>query len=134
MKKKPNIKKIRLPLKKMPAQEKDYAAVLMEDMNHNVKAFWEVLSDVKRKGNATFEEVGKLNEKVTLLEFGQKETNKILISVENQLVNIKQEIVSIKNEIKELRLSLNKKADIAKLEEIEIRISKIESHLKLSVV
>lgn len=35
------------------AKEKDYAAVLMEDMNHNVKAFWEVLDGVRKKGEDT---------------------------------------------------------------------------------
>ena len=48
------IKKLKLPLNKMTENEKDYTAVLMEDMNSNVKAFWEVLSSVKEKGEATF--------------------------------------------------------------------------------
>lgn len=46
--------------------------------------------------------------------------------------DIKIEITSIKNEIKDLRLSLSKKADIEKLEKLELRITKIEQHLKLS--
>jgi hypothetical protein len=37
----------------MMAKEKDYAAALMEDMNHNVKAFWEVLDGVRKKGEDT---------------------------------------------------------------------------------
>ena len=43
------IKKLKLPLSKMTGNEKDYAAVLLEDVNSNMKAFWEVLSGVKEK-------------------------------------------------------------------------------------
>lgn len=38
------IKKLKLPLNKMTKNEKDYTAVLMEDVNNNMKAFWEALS------------------------------------------------------------------------------------------
>ncbi len=117
--KKIKIRKISVPLKKMNDKEKDYVAAVLEDMNHNFKAFGEVLSAVKEKGDATFEEVGKINER--------------LASVEIQLDDIKKEITSIKNEIKELRLSLSRRADIKKLENLELRIVKIEEYLKLSL-
>lgn len=112
------IKKIKLPLKKMTEKEKDYTAVLMEDMNHNIQAFWEVLDGVKKKGDATFEEVGNIKGELVIMNM--------------RLDNIEKEIILIKNEIKDLRLSLSKKADIEKLDKLEIRITKIEQHLKLS--
>ena len=66
-KKKAKIKKIKLPLARMTKKEKDYVAVLLEDTNHNFKAFWEVLDDVRRKGNATFEQVVLNSEKLERL-------------------------------------------------------------------
>jgi len=119
MKKVIKIKKISLPLKKMSEKEKDYVAIVLEDVNHNFKAFGEVLSDVREKDEATFEEVGRINEKLTLMDF--------------RLGNIEKEVKSIKNEIKELRLSLIKKADVEKLNELEFRIGKIEQHLKMQM-
>jgi len=38
------IKKLKLPLSKMTEAEKDYTAVLLEDVNSNMKAFLNVLS------------------------------------------------------------------------------------------
>lgn len=80
----------------MTGNEKDYAAVLLEDVNSNMKAFWEVLSgtqndvrrlkddaqelkekgdatwdllqSVKEKGDATFEQVGIMTEKLDSVE------------------------------------------------------------------
>ena len=90
------IKKLKLPLSKMIGNEKDYTAVLLEDVNSNMKAFWEVLSGtqndvrelkndvselkeksdatweilqgVKEKGDATFEQVGVMTEKLDSIE------------------------------------------------------------------
>ena len=52
----------------MTGNEKDYTAVLLEDVNSNMKVFWEVLSGVKEKGNATFEQVGLVTEKIDSIE------------------------------------------------------------------
>ena len=80
----------------MIGNEKDYTAVLLEDVNSNMKAFWEVLSGtqndvrelkndvselkeksdatweilqgVKEKGDATFEQVGVMTEKLDSIE------------------------------------------------------------------
>jgi len=91
MNKKRKIKKLKLPLSKMTGNEKDYTAVLLEDVNSNMKAFWEVLSGVKEKGDATFEQVGLVTEKIDSIEIrldsieGQQTiTNKRLDSIEGQ--------------------------------------------------
>jgi len=110
MKRISKIKKLHLPLKKMTAKEKDYTAILLEDVNHNFKVFGEVLDDVKRKGETTFEEVKEIKERITIVEIHLNE---------------------IKKEIKELKLSLTKKADIERLENLELRVSQIEKYLKL---
>ncbi len=127
MKKVIKIKKISLSLKKMTEKEKDYVAVVLEDVNHNFKVFGEVLESVREKGEATFEEVGNIKGELVIV-------NHRLDKIEGRLDNIEKEIVLIKSEIKELRLSLSKKADVEKLNELENRIIKIERHLKLSIV
>jgi len=129
---KSKIKKLKLPLSKMTGNEKNYAAVLMENMNSNVKAFWEVLSGVKERGDATFEQVGLLTEKIDILEAGQAITNKRLDSIEFKLDELIREISFIKEEIRVLKTSLSAKADKEKLEVLEFKIVRIEKYLKLS--
>lgn len=139
MKKSSKIKKIRLPLKKMTEKEKDYVAAVLEDVNHNFKAFGEVLEGVRKKSDATFEEVGRINERLTSVEMSQTLMRRDTKTMQGDIKELKittarieQEIISIKNEIKDLRLSLSKKADIERLEKIELRIVQIEKHLKLA--
>lgn len=128
MKKSSKIKKLHLPLKKMTEKEKDYVAVVLEDVNHNFKAFGEVLDGVRKKGDATFEEVGRINEKLTSVEMSQVLMQGDTKQLKAITVRIEQEIISIKNEIKDLRLSLSKKVDIERLEDIELRVAQIEKH------
>ena len=133
------IKKLKLPLNKMTGNEKDYTAVLLEDVNSNMKAFWEVLSGVKEKGDATFEQVGLVTEKIDSIEIRldsiegqQAETNKRLVSIEFKLDDLMKEVSSIKEEIKTLKTSISAKADKEKLEILEFKIIRIERHLKLA--
>jgi len=154
------IKKLKLPLNKMTGNEKDYTAVLLEDVNSNMKAFWEVLSGVKEKGDATFEQVGLVTEKIDSIEIrldsmeGQQTiTNKRLDSmdtrfnkvdeqldsmnerfdrVEFKLDGLMKEVYFIKEEIKVLKTALSSKADKEKLEILEFKIVRIERHLKIA--
>ena len=126
------IKKLKLPLNKMTENEKDYTAVLLEDVNSNMKAFWEVLSSVKEKGDATFEQVGLMAEKIDMLETGQEITNKRLDSIDFKLDDLINEISFIKEEIMALKKSLSTKADKEKLEILEFKIVRIEKSLNLS--
>ena len=133
------IKKLKLPLSKMTGNEKDYTAVLLEDVNSNMKAFWEVLSGVKERGDATFEQVGLMTEKIDGIEIRidsiegqQTETNKRLVSIEFKLDDLMKEVSSIKEEIKVLKTALSSKADKEKLEILEFKIIRIERHLKLA--
>jgi len=153
MNKKRKIKKLKLPLSKMTGNEKDYTAVLLEDVNSNMKAFWEVLSGVKEKGDATFEQVGLMTEKIDSIEIRldsiegqqtitnkrldsiegqQTETNKKLVSIEFKLDDLMKEVYFIKEEIKVLKTALSSKADKEKLEILEFKIIRIERHLKLA--
>ena len=144
----------------MTDNEKDYTAVLLEDVNSNMKAFWEVLSGVKEKGDATFEQVGLVTEKIDSIEIRldsiegqQTTTNKRLDSmdtrfnkvdeqldsmnggfdrVEFKLDGLIKEVSFIKEEIKVLKTALSSKADKEKLEILEFKIIRIERHLKLA--
>jgi chromosome segregation ATPase len=161
-KKKQKIKKLKLPLKKMAKREKDYVAVLLEDMNSNMKAFWDGLEGVRVRGENTFKEVALIKEDIfdIKLEMGVIKSDIVeiksdivemksdivemksdiveiksdIVSINGRLTNIEKEISSIKYEIGELRMILTQKADVEKLGSLEIRVRNIENHLKLSVV
>ena len=119
------IKKLKLPLSKMTGNEKDYAVVLLEDVNSNMKAFWEVLSGVKEKGDATFEQVGRMTEKLDSMETR-------LDSMEIKLDELISAVSLIKGEIEALKTSLSAKADKEKLATLEFKIVRIEKYLKLA--
>ena len=144
----------------MTGNEKDYTAVLLEDVNSNMKVFWEVLSGVKEKGDATFEQVGLVTEKIDSIEIrldsieGQQTiTNKRLNSMDTRFNKVDEQLDSmngrfdrvefkldvlikevsfIKEEIKVLKTALSSKADKEKLEILEFKIIRIERHLKLA--
>lgn len=140
------IKKLKLPLNKMTGDEKNYTAVLLEDMNSNMKAFWEVLSGVKEKGDATFEQVGRITEKIDSMEIkidsmetrldsmeGKVDTtNKRLDSMEIKLDDLISAISLIKRDMEALKTSLSAKADKEKLSILEFKIVRIEKYLKLA--
>jgi len=154
------IKKLKLPLNKMTGDEKNYTAVLLEDVNSNMKAFWEIISDnqndikiLKEKSDATFEQLGFMTEKIggmetrldsieslqattnkrlDSIESLQTTTNKRLDSIEFKLDDLISEISFIKEEILALKTSLSAKADKEKLEVLEFKIVRIEKYLKLA--
>ena len=158
--KKTKIKKLKLPLNKMTGDEKNYTAVLLEDVNSNMKAFWEIISDnqndikiLKEKSDATFEQLGfmtekiggmetrldsieslqtKTNKRLDSIESLQTTTNKRLDSIEFKLDDLISEISFIKEEILALKTSLSAKADKEKLEVLEFKIVRIEKYLKLA--
>src|SRR3989338_7499307 len=140
------IKKLKLPLNKMTGDEKNYTAVLLEDVNSNMKAFWEIISDnqndikiLKEKSDATFEQLGFMTEKIggmetrlDSIESLKATTNKRLDSIEFKLDDLISEISFIKEEILALKTSLSAKADKEKLEVLEFKIVRIEKYLKLA--
>jgi len=158
--KKTKIKKLKLPLNKMTGDEKNYTAGLLEDVNSNMKAFWEIISDnqndikiLKEKSDATFEQLGFMTEKIggmetrldsieslqattnkrlDSIESLQTTTNKRLDSIEFKLDDLISEISFIKEEILALKTSLSAKADKEKLEVLEFKIVRIEKYLKLA--
>jgi len=119
-------KKVKFPLSKMRKREKDYVAILLEEMRSDFTVFGETLSGfgkklelVKQKGDATFEEVGKM--KVEMVEMNIR------------LDRIEREVLSIRSEIESLKNILTKKVDLDYVKKLEIRLARVEKHLKLSV-
>lgn len=120
------IKKAKLPLNKMSKKGKDYVAVLLEEVRSNFMVFGEALSGfgeklelVKQKGDATFEEVGRI--KVEMAEMNIR------------LDRIEREVSSIRGEIEILKNILTKKVDLDYVKRLEVRLVRVEKHLKLSV-
>jgi uncharacterized protein (DUF3084 family) len=147
------IKRIRLPLNKMTKEDQHYAAVLLEDVQENFKAFGEALETVRGDLNTVKSDLNTvktdlntvksdLNTVKTDLKAVKKKTNSTfeevgkikvqLTGINLRLGKIEQEVRGIKKEIKDLRISLSRKADIKRLEALERRIVLIERHLKLS--
>jgi len=136
MNKKQKIKKLKLPLSKMTGNEKDYTAVLLEDVNSNMKAFWEVLSGVKERGDATFEQVGLMTEKIDGIEIrldsieGQQTiTNKRLDSIEGQQTITNKRLDSIEGQQTETNKRL---VSIEfKLDDLMKEVSSIKEEIKV---
>lgn len=105
------IKKLSVPLNKISEKEAGYVVAILEDVNSNFKAFGEVLSAIKERGDATFEEVGRINERLTLIEM---------------------EVKAIRNDIDAMKTLLTQKSDVSYLKKIESRLIKVEQYLNLS--
>jgi len=120
------VKKAKLPLSKMSKKEKDYTAVLLEEVRSNFTVFGEALDGfgeklelVKQKGDATFEEVGRI--KLEMAEMNIR------------LDRIEREVSSIRSEIERIKDILTKKVDLDYVKKLEIRLVRVEKHLKLPV-
>lgn len=130
----------------MTGAEKDYTAVLLEDVNSNMKAFWEVLSEnqkdvkeVKVEISEMKEDINELKADVRILKTDVKELKTDVKelkeksdTIEIKLDSLTKELFFIKEEIKSLRISLSEKADKEKLEMLELKVIRIEKHLNLS--
>ena len=133
------IKKLKLPLSKMTGDEKDYTAVLLEDVNSNMKAFWEVLSgtqadvkELKSDVSEMKEDINGLKNDVSELKNDVSELKEKTCAIEIKLDGLIEEVSFIKEEIKSLRMFLSEKADKEKLEKLELRVIRIEKNLNLS--
>lgn len=105
-------------LKNIPEKEKDYLAAILEEIWSDFKAFGESLDFVRQKGDATFEEVGRIRVELEEMNF--------------RLTNVEDEVKFIRTTLEALKTSLNKKADIDFLKKLEERVIRIERHLRIS--
>ncbi|MBI2120823.1 MAG: hypothetical protein HYT94_04335 [Parcubacteria group bacterium] len=144
-------KKLNLPLKKMPAKEKDYVAGLMENYNGNLEAIFEVLGDLRKISDSHTEMIGGLMVDMTVVKEDVKglkseikevkselkgvqgeikEVKGELKTINERLARIEQTIKEMKDEIKELKGMLKNKADMERVALLETRLYRVEQVLQ----
>ncbi|MFH1402534.1 MAG: hypothetical protein ABIG87_02845 [Patescibacteria group bacterium] len=149
------MKKVNLLTDKMSKNEKDYVAIILEEVRSNFSVFGEVLSGfgeklehVRQKGDATFEEVGRIKGELVLIKDDIVEMKGELVLIKDDIVGIKgemkkmngrldniaSEVSLIRNDIDNLLNLLTEKADIDYVKKLEMRLRIVEKHLKLSTV
>ena len=80
---------------------KDYVAILLEDLKSDFKAFGESLTAVREKGDATFQEVGRLREDVNILKIDVAELKTDVSVLKTDMQAVKEELHLIRNDLKE---------------------------------
>ena len=136
--KKNKVEKANLPFKKMSEKEKDYVAVVLEEVRSNFEAFGETLDFVRMRGDATFEEVGRTREELEEVKdsqiLTQADINVLKQDVKQinvRLNNIGKEVFAIRGEINALKTVLIQKADIEFFKKLEARLTRVERHLNM---
>ena len=148
------IKKANLPIDKMTEKEKNYVAVVLEEVRSNFEMFGETMMGfgeklelVKQKGDATFEEVGRIKIEIGGIKEeiggikeeigGMKEEiggmKGEMAEMNVRLDRIEAEVASLRSEISELKNILTKKVDIDYIKKLEIRLIRVERYLKLKI-
>jgi len=117
------IKKIKNSFKKAGKEEKDRVEALLEDINHNFKAFGEALESTRENLSNEIKDMRKEMDYKFEIVFG--ELGKINLTLDD----IRHELKSIKSDISELKSALSKKADVDKLENLEQRVIVMEKYL-----
>ncbi|MCG2694457.1 hypothetical protein L6261_00005 [Candidatus Parcubacteria bacterium] len=140
--------------KKDNEKEKDhYTAIILEEMRSDFKMFGEVLSGVndklevvRKKGDATFEEVGKIKIEIGVIKEDIVEMKGDIVEMKGDIVEIKGDIVeingrltNIETEVKSLRKDfdfireeLKDKVSMSYFKQFEERLLRIEKKLELS--
>ena len=112
---------------------RDYLEVVAEDIRDQVKAIGEGHKMLDEKLGRNLIEIKKefgivQSNFKTVFEF-QTQTGNNFKTVFEYLSNIDDELKAIKNEIGDLKEKLKNKADLVRLETLELRIDKIEREL-----
>jgi len=175
-------KKAKLSVKKSNALGSDYTAAILEEMRSDFRAFGEALGftnknvaelkenvsdlkekfevfevtldEVKTKGDATFEKVGEIDERLTMVEINQvsmqkdinvikqdvgvlkqdvMEINSHLEKIDGRLDNIEREVAFLRREFDRAGPLLTKKEDVEYFKGLDLRLRRVESHLNLKV-
>ena len=112
----------------MTGDEKNYTAVLLEDVNSNMKAFWDVLSGVQDKTDNLTKEIAEIKD--TVADNGI-EISEIKSEISGLRTELKSEIsglrTELKSEISDVRTELNGlKGEVVKtntkLDSLELKI------------
>jgi uncharacterized coiled-coil protein SlyX len=109
-----------------PEERGNYNSAILEDLRSNFKVFGEALTSFGKKleqvaarGEATFEEVGRMSVRLTAVE------NR-LTSIESRLDVLECDVKLIKDDVAEIKKILTTKADIKHIMLFESRIARLE--------
>ena len=125
----------------MTGDEKNYTAVLLEDVNSNMKAFWDVLSGVQDKTDNLTKEIAEIKDTVAdngieISELKSEisglrtELKSEISDVRTELNGLKGEVVKTNTKLDSLELKIEnankEKFDPKKFLELEKRVIKLE--------
>jgi len=123
---------------KIRKEERDNLTIILEGLRSDFKMFGENLDMVREKGDATFEELGRVKLDVTTIK-GEiveikgeiVEIKGEIVEINNRLDNLEKEVMSIRQDFDFVKKELNQKVDINYIKNIEKRLKRVETHLEL---
>ncbi len=114
--------------KKIRKEERDNFTIVLEELRSDFRMFGEALSHVREKGDATFEEVGKIKIEITEIKGEIGEMKGDIVEMKGDIVEMKGEIVEMKGEIGEMKGEIGEmKGEIG---EMNGRLDNIEFEVK----
>ena len=116
---------------KIRKEERDNLTIILEGLRSDFKMFGENLDMVREKGDATFEELGRVKLDVTTIKGEIVEIKGEIVEINNRLDNIEKEVMSIRQDFDFVKKELNQKVDINYIKNIEKRLKRVETHLEL---
>ena len=105
---------------------KDYVAILLEGLKSDFKIFGESLAAVREKGEATFEEVGRLREDVSVLKTDVAELKTDVSVLKTDVGILKSDIQTVKEELHLIRNELKEKVSREEFVFLETRVTQLE--------
>ena len=91
----------------MPKKKKNYSGnevgTILEEIKSDFKIFGESLSDVEKKGDATFEAVGKLQEDVTTLKDDVSTLKDDVSTLKDDVSTLKDDVSTLKDDVSTLK-------------------------------
>ena len=85
---------------------KDYIAVLLEGLKSDFKVFGESLTAVREKGDATFQEVGRLREDVNILKIDVAELKTDVSVLKTDMQAVKIDVAELKTDVSVLKTDM----------------------------
>ena len=108
--------------------------IVIEEMRSDFRIFGEMLDHVKKKGDATFDELGKVKQDVTTLKQDVSEIKDEMKIMNGRIENIEEEVRALRKDFDLMKEEMVKglKIETSRAENIEERLILIEKHLNLA--
>ena len=121
--------------KKIGKTSQNRAEVLLEDLHSDFKAFSETLLAVKKKGEATFEEVGQMREEMGFMSDKQGHLEKKIDNMSDKQGHLEKKIDNMSDKQGHLEKKIDNMSDRQrrlekKVEKIESKVDKIEKDMR----